>query len=85
MTHDILYFLVIYQSPWHAFLFSLSSIAMSAAAFIGDQLILEEDYDEGYIPSEQGNVRYGFAWGRGAKSIRHSLHASEQGINIESN
>ncbi|XP_029922379.1 LOW QUALITY PROTEIN: centrosomal protein of 164 kDa [Myripristis murdjan] len=27
--------------------------AMTAAALIGDQLILEEDYDENYIPSEQ--------------------------------
>lgn len=27
---------------------------MSAAALIGDQLILQEDYDENYIPSEQG-------------------------------
>lgn len=29
---------------------------MTAAALkIGDQLILEEEYDENYIPSEQGN------------------------------
>lgn len=27
---------------------------MTAAALIGDQLILEEEYDETYIPSEQG-------------------------------
>ncbi|MEQ2211215.1 hypothetical protein XENOCAPTIV_008364 [Xenoophorus captivus] len=27
---------------------------MTAAALIGEQLILEEDYDENYIPSEQG-------------------------------
>lgn len=27
---------------------------MTAAALVGDQLILEEDYDESYIPSEQG-------------------------------
>ena len=28
---------------------------MAAAALIGDQLILEEDYDENYTPSEPGN------------------------------
>lgn len=33
--------------------------SMSAAARIGDQLILEEDYDENYIPSEQGTVGRG--------------------------
>lgn len=27
---------------------------MTAAALVGDQLILEEDCDENYIPSEQG-------------------------------
>ena len=32
-----------------------SSVTMTAAALIGDQLILEEDYDENYIPSEPGN------------------------------
>ncbi|XP_026221627.1 centrosomal protein of 164 kDa isoform X2 [Anabas testudineus] len=31
---------------------------MSAAALIGDQLILEEDYDENYIPSEQEIQEY---------------------------
>lgn len=31
-----------------------SAVTMTAAALIGDQLILEEDYDETYIPSEQG-------------------------------
>lgn len=31
------------------------AVIMTAAALIGDQLILEEDYDESYIPSEQGN------------------------------
>lgn len=36
----------------HFFLFS--AVTMTAAALIGDQLILEEDYDENYIPSEQG-------------------------------
>lgn len=31
-------------------------VSMSTSALrIGDQLILEEDYDENYIPSEQGN------------------------------
>ena len=33
----------------------LSSVTMTAAALIGDQLILEEDYDENYTPSEPGN------------------------------
>lgn len=32
-----------------------SSAVTMTAALIGDQLILEEDYDETYIPSEQGN------------------------------
>ena len=32
-----------------------SSETMAAAALIGDQLILEEDYDENYTPSEPGN------------------------------
>ncbi|XP_041660225.1 centrosomal protein of 164 kDa-like isoform X3 [Cheilinus undulatus] len=31
---------------------------MTAAALIGDQLILEEDYDENYIPSEQEILEY---------------------------
>lgn len=29
----------------------------AAALQIGDQLILEEDYDENYIPSEQGRAK----------------------------
>lgn len=32
-----------------------SAVSMNSSALkIGDQLILEEDYDENYIPSEQG-------------------------------
>lgn len=32
----------------------VSAVTMTAAALVGDQLILEEEYDENYIPSEQG-------------------------------
>lgn len=34
--------------------FLVSAVTMTATTLIGDQLILEEDYDENYIPSEQG-------------------------------
>lgn len=35
--------------------FPVSPATMSGGGtFIGDQLILEEEYDENYIPSEQG-------------------------------
>lgn len=35
--------------------FRVSPATMSGGGtFIGDQLILEEEYDENYIPSEQG-------------------------------
>ena len=33
------------------------AVTMNAAALIGDQLILEEDYDENYIPSDQGRLQ----------------------------
>lgn len=40
---------------------------MSAAALIGDQLILEEYYDENYTPTEQGTpcleIDFGMAAG----------------------
>lgn len=31
---------------------------MSGAVLVGDQLILEEEYDDDYIPSEQGMQSY---------------------------
>ena len=34
----------------------VSTVTMTQAALIGDQLILEEDYDENYTPSEQGTL-----------------------------
>lgn len=35
----------------------LPAVNMSAPLVIGDQLILEEDFDENYIPSDQGTHR----------------------------
>lgn len=39
---------------------------MTAAALIGDQLILEEDYDDTYVPSEQGTQGWGVGLGFGS-------------------
>lgn len=43
------------------------AVTMTAAALIGDQLILEEDYDDTYIPSEQGTQGWGVWLGFGSR------------------
>lgn len=50
---------------------------MSAAALIGDQIVLEELYDETYIPTEQGKQgRETWTWALGiAEYTRRSLNA----------
>lgn len=49
LSLSVLQFSVFFLS----FLFFLA-VTMSAAALVGDQIILEELYDETYTPTEQG-------------------------------
>ncbi|XP_045893013.1 centrosomal protein of 164 kDa-like [Micropterus dolomieu] len=53
---------------------------MTAAALIGDQLILEEDYDETYIPSEQEIQEYAREIGIDPDSEPELLWLAREGI-----
>uniref|UniRef100_A0A3B4WZF8 Centrosomal protein of 164 kDa n=1 Tax=Seriola lalandi dorsalis TaxID=1841481 RepID=A0A3B4WZF8_SERLL len=53
---------------------------MTAAALIGDQLILEEDYDENYIPSEQEIKEYAREIGIDPDSEQELLWLAREGI-----
>uniref|UniRef100_A0A665TUV5 Centrosomal protein of 164 kDa n=2 Tax=Echeneis naucrates TaxID=173247 RepID=A0A665TUV5_ECHNA len=53
---------------------------MTAAALIGDQLILEEDYDENYIPSEQEIKEYAREIGIDPDSEPELLWLAREGI-----
>ncbi|KAM4628002.1 uncharacterized protein cep164 isoform 2-T3 [Polymixia lowei] len=53
---------------------------MTAAALIGDQLILEEDYDENYIPSEQEIHEYAREIGIDPNSEPELLWLAREGI-----
>lgn len=53
---------------------------MTAAALIGDQLILEEDYDENYIPSEQEIQEYAREIGIDPDSEPELLWLAREGI-----
>ncbi|XP_039987698.1 centrosomal protein of 164 kDa-like [Xiphias gladius] len=53
---------------------------MTAAALIGDQLILEEDYDENYIPSEQEIQEYAREIGIDPSSEPELLWLAREGI-----
>ncbi|XP_071327593.1 centrosomal protein of 164 kDa-like isoform X2 [Trachinotus anak] len=53
---------------------------MTAAALIGDQLILEEDYDENYIPSEQEIKEYAREIGIDPDSEAELLWLAREGI-----
>ncbi|KAM9732928.1 uncharacterized protein cep164 isoform 4-T4 [Menidia menidia] len=53
---------------------------MTAAALIGDQLILEEDYDENYIPSEQEIQEYAREIGIDPDNEPELLWLAKEGI-----
>uniref|UniRef100_G3NRR9 Centrosomal protein of 164 kDa n=1 Tax=Gasterosteus aculeatus TaxID=69293 RepID=G3NRR9_GASAC len=53
---------------------------MTAAALIGDQLILEEDYDESYSPSEQELQEYAREIGIDPISEPELLWLAREGI-----
>ncbi|XP_041850644.1 centrosomal protein of 164 kDa-like isoform X2 [Melanotaenia boesemani] len=53
---------------------------MTAAALIGDQLILEEDYDESYIPSEQEIQEYAREIGIDPENEPELLWLAREGI-----
>ncbi|KAM7413541.1 hypothetical protein PAMA_020763 [Pampus argenteus] len=53
---------------------------MTAAALIGDQLILEEDYDESYIPSEQEIQEYAREIGIDPDSEPELMWLAREGI-----
>uniref|UniRef100_A0A3Q3K3F2 Centrosomal protein of 164 kDa n=1 Tax=Monopterus albus TaxID=43700 RepID=A0A3Q3K3F2_MONAL len=53
---------------------------MTAAALVGDQLILEEDYDENYIPSEQEIQEYAREIGIDPNSEPELLWLAREGI-----
>ncbi|XP_074534837.1 uncharacterized protein cep164 [Halichoeres trimaculatus] len=53
---------------------------MTAAALIGDQLILEEDYDENYIPSEQEIQEYAREIGIDPENEPELLWLAREGI-----
>nr|XP_020441767.1 centrosomal protein of 164 kDa [Monopterus albus] len=55
-------------------------ITMTAAALVGDQLILEEDYDENYIPSEQEIQEYAREIGIDPNSEPELLWLAREGI-----
>jgi len=52
-SHSIMYSISPFSCTIHPVVY-FSAVTMTAAALIGDQLILEEDYDDNYTPSEQG-------------------------------
>ncbi|KAI3354560.1 hypothetical protein L3Q82_019066, partial [Scortum barcoo] len=58
----------------------VSAVTMTAAALIGDQLILEEDYDETYIPSEQEIHEYAREIGIDPDSEPELLWLAREGI-----
>ncbi|XP_054883939.1 centrosomal protein of 164 kDa-like isoform X2 [Poeciliopsis prolifica] len=55
-------------------------MTMTAAALIGDQLILEEDYDESYIPSEQEIHEYATDIGIDPENEPELLWLAREGI-----